>query len=368
MFAPAQAGPSVVRSLRACRLSRTDAASVAPLPRSSIFSAGAETYEASRRVRRASAADEPSADGAAKADPWYRMRHSPQRQCVVTRQTLPSDFLVRLKPADVTAPAEKPDAAPTAYIFPDGVLHPRRAARKPGRGVYATLHPSVVARLSERRGPHVPPLARLGAVPAPALPALIGAQLAARVAHEVALLIARVSALGGVGGDARPPVACRLTVGEAAALDVRAWDAERCVCVLDFRQSQAAAEDVTGVDVTGEKVDGEIKQPTTVTTVERLLVVKMRELMDAAAADAVEAAIRRLLDVERRAKRRALSASARTATGGVEPEPATSRGGWPERASACVALFASEAGLVTPLAIALCRLRLWRGYGWTRVA
>jgi len=81
------------------------------------------------------------------SSPWLRMLSSPMRQCIFTRNYLPSDFLIRVAALRKEEPA---DLRSEVYLLPDGILHPRYAHRATGLGRYLLCRKSFVSLLQIR--------------------------------------------------------------------------------------------------------------------------------------------------------------------------------------------------------------------------
>ncbi|PWN21465.1 hypothetical protein BCV69DRAFT_282187 [Microstroma glucosiphilum] len=80
------------------------------------------------------------------ANPFYRMLASPLRRCVITKQVMPKDLLISLKPVFLppdpledeeggNTPVGKAKALEEAFV-PDNILHPYFVPSKPGPSAY----------------------------------------------------------------------------------------------------------------------------------------------------------------------------------------------------------------------------------------
>ncbi|PWY97221.1 hypothetical protein BCV70DRAFT_195845 [Testicularia cyperi] len=127
-----------------------------------------------------------------------RMLGAPIRKCGVTNKAAPASLLFQIK--SVTLPPTQPflskalsdgtsEAQPKNpegnLILPDRILHPKYAAKKPGKGMWITLSPTILQQLY-LRGTYkmLNPKATLP----PELGVLVHTQLGERVIQEVELL------------------------------------------------------------------------------------------------------------------------------------------------------------------------------------
>ncbi|KAH8106093.1 hypothetical protein BXZ70DRAFT_904143 [Cristinia sonorae] len=81
------------------------------------------------------------------ASPYLRMLSTPLRNCVLTAQPLPKDFLVRLAPVKVTDSA---GSQSKQYLIPSGLEHPRFRSRRATRGIYVVCRQDAIDRLARQ--------------------------------------------------------------------------------------------------------------------------------------------------------------------------------------------------------------------------
>ncbi|WVQ95222.1 hypothetical protein IAU59_002317 [Kwoniella sp. CBS 9459] len=125
------------------------------------------------------------------------MAQSPRRRCLVTRQELPSSFLINLRPTYMppTPTSEvstyKVSSPASLHLLPDRVASPARL--KKGKGFWVTCHGQVVDQLGGNRGPHVGVLRQIPYLQVPPnLREIVHAQLLQRVMYELDLLSKRL--------------------------------------------------------------------------------------------------------------------------------------------------------------------------------
>ncbi|KAJ9474161.1 hypothetical protein PHBOTO_004219 [Pseudozyma hubeiensis] len=83
------------------------------------------------------------------ASPHLSMLSHPLRKCIVTSKILPTSLMFALKPITLPpSPASK--GQDRIVMLPDSILHPAKARRKTGKGVWVTLDPRVCKRLVEK--------------------------------------------------------------------------------------------------------------------------------------------------------------------------------------------------------------------------
>ncbi|WFD30759.1 hypothetical protein MSPP1_001783 [Malassezia sp. CBS 17886] len=142
-----------------------------------------------------------------EASPYMSMMGAPLRRCIVTHAVMPNcawiwmgltaALMIQLKAVAL------PEGGGAQILLPDGILHPRFAQKKTGRGMWVCGDREVFGRLLERQ-PHrsVAPHASLP----PHLLSLITYQLQLRVVQEAELLWgrARAAAFREAGAAADP--------------------------------------------------------------------------------------------------------------------------------------------------------------------
>ncbi|KAK4687102.1 hypothetical protein P7C73_g3017, partial [Tremellales sp. Uapishka_1] len=145
------------------------------------------------------------------------MLSSPERQCIISRQKLPSAYMINLRPTLFPPPTSK------LYLLPDRILHPKSAAPKTGKGMWISNHHLVIPQLATREKSlrqRVPGLS----IPS-FLPEMIHDQLQQRVIQELELLKVRPER-----------TVRRLSVDESKGL-VPLRDEENIVAFLDLRKT-----------------------------------------------------------------------------------------------------------------------------------
>ncbi|WOO78398.1 uncharacterized protein LOC62_02G001946 [Vanrija pseudolonga] len=119
----------------------------APLPapdaRSPILDPGYPSRRERLRLEKSQAREQ--GGDAWRSDPFAVMTLSPKRLCAVTQETLPTDFMVNLRPVITASSGEgTPSESHELTLIPDRIEHPKYKAKRPGSGVWLTLHPDVV--------------------------------------------------------------------------------------------------------------------------------------------------------------------------------------------------------------------------------
>ncbi|KAK7470813.1 hypothetical protein VKT23_002231 [Stygiomarasmius scandens] len=87
------------------------------------------------------------------SSPYLRMLGSPLRQCLLTGQYLPKDFLIRLGAFRVSPPTSRFIAvgrAPDAALMPDGLLHSKFQVRRSGKAGYVLCWKDAISLLREK--------------------------------------------------------------------------------------------------------------------------------------------------------------------------------------------------------------------------
>ncbi|KAF8192607.1 hypothetical protein BJ912DRAFT_877553 [Pholiota molesta] len=121
------------------------------------------------------------------ANPYLRMLTSPLRKCAITGRHLPSDLLIRLVPVSIPASVlhGKKSTQSVATLVPDGLQHPKYAARqRSGGAVYALCWRQLLSQT--QKGFHNP--ASPGAVTTPRVQEHVAHLLRLRVLQEFELL------------------------------------------------------------------------------------------------------------------------------------------------------------------------------------
>ncbi|KAF8528789.1 hypothetical protein BU17DRAFT_37441 [Hysterangium stoloniferum] len=81
------------------------------------------------------------------SNPYLRMLSSPLRQCLLTEQYLPADFMIRLAALKIHSPRI---LQPMTALLPDGLEHSRFKGRKSGRGWYVLCNKEAINQLLNR--------------------------------------------------------------------------------------------------------------------------------------------------------------------------------------------------------------------------
>ncbi|THV08709.1 hypothetical protein K435DRAFT_627812, partial [Dendrothele bispora CBS 962.96] len=87
------------------------------------------------------------------SSPYLRMLGSPMRQCLLTGQLLPKDFLIRLGVFRVSPPTSRfisGTRPPEAALMPDGLLHSKFQVRKSGKAGYVLCWKEAIHPLREK--------------------------------------------------------------------------------------------------------------------------------------------------------------------------------------------------------------------------
>lgn len=84
------------------------------------------------------------------ASPHLSMLSHPLRKCIVTSKTLPTSLMFALKPITLPPSPISKSGQDRIVMLPDSILHPAKAKRKRGKGVWVTLDPRVCKRLVEK--------------------------------------------------------------------------------------------------------------------------------------------------------------------------------------------------------------------------
>ncbi|EPQ31405.1 uncharacterized protein PFL1_00740 [Pseudozyma flocculosa PF-1] len=157
--------------------------------------------ELTQRLREAIGPLEDRWDGS----PFLQILSTPLRRCALTGHVLPKDLMMQLKPVRLPKTASAHDGGgggssagegtkkkqdrSNQVILPDQLLHPRFSQRKLGKGMWVTLHKTILEAV-ESQGAYKPmaPQARFP----PNLSDFITAQLQQRVVQEAALMKSRI--------------------------------------------------------------------------------------------------------------------------------------------------------------------------------
>lgn len=186
----------------------------AQLPRSIIFQPpymeegpGPQTlsFRARRRaklrqeLKTSQSPNEKAAKADALRDPWWVMANSPMRRCIVSREGIPSDFMIHLRPAWQPAQTSEEEDGRVPqdrlYLLPNRVEHPRHLRTKRSKGWWVSCHKDVISQLS-LPGPHTGLLRLIPGLRAPErLSEMIRHQLQLRVVQEMELFEARLRSL-----------------------------------------------------------------------------------------------------------------------------------------------------------------------------
>ncbi|ORY21372.1 hypothetical protein BCR39DRAFT_64201 [Naematelia encephala] len=271
------------------------------------------------------------------AEPSYRMRKSPMRQCIVTRQLIPREFLISLRP---NISIDRLYLLPQDILLPDPVVE-----RKPklGLGYYVTCHKDVLSVLPEK-GPHLGFFSRrpvLGTMKIPeTLPSMIHSQLCQRILQESKQL-SRSSNTSSMNPtiNQKEMMIRYLTIEEIEKINNnhKLDEDHNIISILDLSSSPTHQQKEPHSLLPGPKRK---KIPTYTLT----------SLLPPNIANEVITALSTMLD------------------------PTTTTPGPPKRAMVAVRSWPtpldsdSPGHLAVPLTIALWRLACWHGYGWKEYA
>ncbi|OWZ52535.1 hypothetical protein C349_04616 [Cryptococcus neoformans var. grubii Br795] len=128
-------------------------------------------------------------------NPWSRMIRSPKRMCIVTRQTLPSAFLINLR-ATYFPPSQ--GEGESIQLLPNAVATP--SCTKKGKGMYVLCQKETIDRLVTGKGPHLSILRQIPHLQIPPnLTSIIHGQLLYRILYELRHIYRRLEALPRCG-------------------------------------------------------------------------------------------------------------------------------------------------------------------------
>lgn len=320
------------------------------------------------------------------SSPYLRMLASPLRECQITRKKLPCDFLIRLAP--VRLPASQ-GVCEQQILVPDGIEHPKFKPRRSTPACYIVCWKDAVLYAASRI-----PLRKFSQnlIVQPLLSARIGYQLRLRVLQELELLTKRLAA--GPLDDPAATVLRRLTRSEWNVVrqtnSIPHKDAVALMVVPPVNQNPETKEklqpsaqmdiaDVVQIDTDSSETSPRrlpplsILHPVTDNNLGPSLLPNAQaplyhglSLFPARPQRAaLHKALCKLLEVERRARSRALLVS-----GFSENEKSPRARGDAKGSHAfllCSNQHTAKRADVVPLAIALWRLRMWEGqaYGST---
>ncbi|WVQ68562.1 uncharacterized protein L199_006771 [Kwoniella botswanensis] len=132
-----------------------------------------------------------------KDDPYHVMLNSPIRQCIVTRQKLPSAFMVNLRPTYF--PPSSKDSTGSLKLLPDRII--TRGRTKKGKGLWVSCHSTVIQHLLSDKGPHIGTLRTFPSITIPTnIKTIIHTQLLQRVHNELEWLSNHLSNLSPRAG------------------------------------------------------------------------------------------------------------------------------------------------------------------------
>ena len=174
-----------------------------------------------------------------------------------------------LQPEDEGTSIQKPEI----HILPDSILHPRRAARKSGLGLWVSLRHDIVGRLL-LSGPHQHMLSRVKAQASPRLVEMVRVLLQQRIMQELQLLrqrmkmkVKRPSVRIKEGGNALippKPILRRLSQEEADALQEQMLsEDENVIAFIDMSEPVPPAKDAAKDAVVAEAAEEAIKEDVT---------------------------------------------------------------------------------------------------------
>ncbi|WWC90404.1 uncharacterized protein L201_005339 [Kwoniella dendrophila CBS 6074] len=130
-----------------------------------------------------------------RKDPYKRMMNSPKRMCIVTRQILPSSFMINLRPTRFPSSeiSTNSSSSSTLRLIPDRILTQGR--EKKGKGFWLTCHKDIIDQLINSKGPHLGILRQIPTLTIPSnLDEIIHLQLLERIKIELDLLAKRLQA------------------------------------------------------------------------------------------------------------------------------------------------------------------------------
>lgn len=124
-------------------------------------------------------------------NPWSQMIRSPKRMCIVTRQTLPSAFLINLRATYFPCPQGENE---NIQLLPNAVATP--SSNKKGKGMYVLCQKETIDRLVTGKGPHLSTLRQIPHLQIPPnLTSIIHGQLLYRILYELRHIYRRLEAL-----------------------------------------------------------------------------------------------------------------------------------------------------------------------------
>ncbi|KGB76421.2 hypothetical protein CNBG_2259 [Cryptococcus deuterogattii R265] len=124
-------------------------------------------------------------------NPWDRMVRSPKRMCIVTRQTLPSAFLINLRPTYFPPSSGEGESI---QLLPNAVATP--SSIKKGKGMYVLCRKETIDHLVTGKGPHLSVLRQIPHLQIPPnLTSIIHGQLLYRILYELRHIHRRLEAL-----------------------------------------------------------------------------------------------------------------------------------------------------------------------------
>ncbi|WVR09341.1 hypothetical protein IAU60_006407 [Kwoniella sp. DSM 27419] len=165
------------------------------------------------------------------------MDRTPERACIVTREKLPSDYLINLRPTLLPPTAER---TASLLLLPDRLSTPSR--QKLGKGFWVKCDRSIVSRMISGKGPHMGILRQVSSLQLPSnLSTIIQAQLVSRVLYEVDHLARRIAAsptARDFSTHPLPGLPCLLPIGGDGATLAGPQDVpEHTVALLDLTPS-----------------------------------------------------------------------------------------------------------------------------------
>ncbi|WWC71278.1 uncharacterized protein I206_105231 [Kwoniella pini CBS 10737] len=129
-----------------------------------------------------------------KHDPFELIARSPKSICIVTRQILPSSFLINLRPTYFPPDLRNSESTGSLKLLPDRIL--TRGRSKKGKGLWISCNSTIVKQLINGKGPHIGTLRQYPSITIPSnLKSIIQEQLLERILIELNTLFKKLQTL-----------------------------------------------------------------------------------------------------------------------------------------------------------------------------
>ncbi|WWC93280.1 hypothetical protein V866_000113 [Kwoniella sp. B9012] len=324
-------------------------------------------------------------------DPYHVMLNSSLRQCIVTRQKLPSAFMVNLRPTYF--PPSSKDSTGSLKLLPDRII--TRGRTKKGKGLWVSCHRTVIQHLLNDKGPHIGSLRTFPSITIPTnINSIIHTQLLQRVQSELEWLSNNLSSLSprpeisdSFSSDPNhkeirhKPILKRLTSVDVSLINDQ--NGHGCSPVQIQREGEIIALlDISGLSSTSTSTSGLISSSTQkFEDTEAISLISVRgksiplynlsTLFPPSSHLHLNSNIKKVLSIERKLKRRMTSHSSLSSDHKAQGEEMRSKSDH----SNIIALYNYPYGSVDhtekqrgmvgiPLFVALWRLRCFIGQGW----